>query len=104
MEKSTPDKHLTIRVGFCAGGARLCIEVADNGVGIAPENLTRLFSQGFTTKKSGHGFGLHISALAAAEMRGRLSVMSTGLEQGATFTIELPFEGEAVSPAMAPVG
>ncbi|OJH40347.1 sensor histidine kinase [Cystobacter ferrugineus] len=93
MEKRTPDKHLTIRVGFSAGGARLCLEVADNGVGIAPENLARLFTQGFTTKKSGHGFGLHISALAAEEMRGRLSATSTGPEQGATFTIELPLDG-----------
>jgi signal transduction histidine kinase len=103
MEKRTPDKHLTIRVGYCAGGARLCIEVADNGVGIAPENLTRLFSQGFTTKKSGHGFGLHISALAAAEMRGRLFATSTGPDQGATFTIELPLEEEVSPSTVAPV-
>jgi C4-dicarboxylate-specific signal transduction histidine kinase len=46
--------------------------------------------QGFTTKKTGHGFGLHISALSASEMKGRLTCSSPGLGQGATFTLELP--------------
>jgi len=101
VEQGTPDKRLNIRVWVGAGGARLCIEVADNGVGIAPENLTRVFSQGFTTKKSGHGFGLHISALAAEEMKGRLSARSAGPGQGATFTIELPIQGDETSPAAA---
>jgi len=59
-------------------------------MGIAPENLARIFSHGFTTKKEGHGFGLHSSANAAAEMGGHLSVMSDGVDQGATFTLELP--------------
>jgi signal transduction histidine kinase len=49
-----------------------------------------MFTQGFTTKKEGHGFGLHISALAAMEMKGRLSCSSPGKGQGATFTLELP--------------
>jgi signal transduction histidine kinase len=100
VERSAPDKRLTIRVGLGAGGARLFIEVADNGVGIAPESLTRVFAQGFTTKKSGHGFGLHISALAADEMKGRLSAMSAGPGQGATFTIELPTQGDEASSAV----
>jgi signal transduction histidine kinase len=66
--------------------------VSDNGVEIAPENLPRLFMQGFTTKKTGHGFGLHISALSAAELKGRLTCSSSGLGQGATFTLEFPLE------------
>jgi signal transduction histidine kinase len=98
VESATPDKRLTIRVGLGAGGTRLRIEVEDTGVGIAPENLTRLFSQGFTTKKKGHGFGLHISALAAEELNGRLSVTSPGLGQGATFTIELPLDTSFEEP------
>jgi signal transduction histidine kinase len=103
VETSTPDKRLTIRVGLGAGGERLRIEVADNGVGIAPEHLTRMFAQGFTTKERGHGFGLHISALAAAEMKGRLSVASAGPGQGATFTIELPVQEGEESPSTAPL-
>ncbi|WP_233261323.1 sensor histidine kinase [Vitiosangium sp. GDMCC 1.1324] len=97
LDSRAPDKRLTIRVGHGAGRRdQLRIEVADNGVGIAPENLTRMFSQGFTTKKHGHGFGLHISALSATELGGRLSATSAGPHQGSTFTIELPVEGPPV--------
>jgi signal transduction histidine kinase len=104
VESHKSDKRLTIRVGLDTEEERMHIEVADNGVGIAPENLTRLFSQGFTTKKSGHGFGLHISALAAAELKGRLSVASPGAGHGATFTIELPIQSEDSLPPMVPAG
>lgn len=69
---------------------RLRIDVEDNGVGIPRENLTRVFSCGFTTKKHGHGFGLHSGALAVRDMGGALSVHSDGLGRGATFTIDLP--------------
>ena len=66
------------------------MSVKDNGVGILPENLTRIFQHGFTTRKSGHGFGLHSGALAARELGGRLSVASGGPGKGAQFTLELP--------------
>jgi PAS domain S-box-containing protein len=73
-------------------GARnsIRISVKDNGVGIQPENLVRIFSHGFTTRKNGHGFGLHSGFLAAKEMGGTLSVQSNGIGQGAVFTLELP--------------
>ncbi|WP_395813160.1 ATP-binding protein [Archangium minus] len=93
LECGRADKLLTIRVGRVAA-ERLRISVADNGVGISPEDAPRLFTQGFTTKKDGHGFGLHISALAAAEMDAFLSCSSEGRGQGATFTIDLPISGE----------
>ena len=80
-----------ITLGIYKGqGNRVCLSVADNGIGIKPENLTRIFQYGFTTRKSGHGFGLHSGALAAKEMGGRLWVDSKGLEQGAVFTLEFP--------------
>ncbi|HEX8819411.1 MAG TPA: ATP-binding protein [Archangium sp.] len=88
LESGREDKQLTLRVELA--GERLRIVVVDNGVGIAPENQARLFAQGFTTKKDGHGFGLHLSALAAEEMQGALSCVSAGRGQGATFTLELP--------------
>ncbi|WP_224367944.1 PAS domain-containing sensor histidine kinase [Hyalangium versicolor] len=84
------DRCMRIRVGFTADGEHLLVQVSDNGVGIAPEHLPRLFTQGFTTKKEGHGFGLHVSAVSAKEMKGRLTCASAGLGQGATFTLELP--------------
>lgn len=68
------------------------IEVADNGVGIAAENLTKIFGFGFTTRVDGHGFGLHASANLAREMGGRLSCYSQGIGQGATFVLELPVQ------------
>ncbi|QXI55835.1 DAHL domain-containing protein [Pseudomonas alvandae] len=70
----------------------LHISVKDRGEGIAPENQARIFNHGFTTRKDGHGFGLHSCALAAVEMNGRLYVHSDGPGQGALFTLEIPLE------------
>ena len=85
------EKLVTVRI-YKHGEDRLRIEVADNGVGIPQENLTKIFSHGFTTKPHGHGFGLHSSALAAGELEGSLTVHSDGVDHGATFTLELPFK------------
>jgi len=82
-------KHLTIRIAPNGQGG-VSIQVLDNGVGISPENLARLFSHGFTTRKNGHGFGLHSAALAAKEMGGSLTVHSEGVGKGATFSLDLP--------------
>ena len=82
------DKRITIRVTPCALG--VAIAVVDNGVGIPTENMTRIFSHGFTTRPSGHGFGLHSAALAAQELKGSLRVASDGPGCGATFWLELP--------------
>jgi signal transduction histidine kinase len=88
QECERTDRRLTVRVAN--GDGRVRISVIDNGVGIAPENLTRIFNHGFTTRASGHGFGLHSSALAAQDMGGSLTVHSDGLGHGAAFTLELP--------------
>jgi signal transduction histidine kinase len=66
--------------------------VIDTGVGIEPENLSKIFQHGFTTRKEGHGFGLHTSALSAAEMKGRLTAHSDGPGKGAAFTLEFPID------------
>jgi signal transduction histidine kinase len=83
------ERLLTISIS-CPGEDRIEISVGDNGVGIPPENLTRIFSYGFSTQQGGHGFGLHTGALAAKEMAGELSVRSEGLGMGALFTLTLP--------------
>jgi len=73
-------------------GEFIRISVTDNGIGIPAENLTRIFNHGFTTRKHGHGFGLHSGALAAKELGGSLTVHSDGPGKGATFTLELPVQ------------
>ena len=73
------------------------VSVADNGVGIAQENLDRIFSPGFTTRKSGHGLGLHSGFFAAREMGGTLLVRSDGPGKGATFTLVFPAQPEEKS-------
>jgi signal transduction histidine kinase len=55
-----------------------------------PENFSRIFSHGFTTRKDGHGFGLHSCGLAATEMGGTLTAESEGLGSGASVTLEIP--------------
>jgi PAS domain S-box-containing protein len=83
------DKKVTVRLKPI-GSKQVRIQVTDNGMGIPKENLTRIFAHGFTTRKNGHGFGLHSGALAAKELGGALSVHSEGAGHGATFTLELP--------------
>lgn len=97
-ESAAAEKRLTFRLRRGQDCARL--EVEDTGVGIPPENITRIFHHGFTTKPNGHGFGLHVSANAATEMRCKLSARSPGPGQGATFALEIPMEQEA-EPALA---
>lgn len=87
------ERSVTIHVEKCAMGVR--VAVTDNGAGIAPENMNRLFTHGFTTKKTGHGFGLHSSALAAKEIDGVLRAESSGPGFGATFVLELPLKPAA---------
>ena len=79
-----------ITLALAEADGRVRITVADTGSGIAPENLARIFTHGFTTRKDGHGFGLHSGALHAAELGGSLSVQSEGLGRGAVFTLDLP--------------
>jgi C4-dicarboxylate-specific signal transduction histidine kinase len=90
-ESSRRDKMVSVRVSLSKSGC-VQIAIADNGIGIAPANLSRIFAHGFTTKKEGHGFGLHSSALAATEIGGSLRAHSDGLGHGATFTLDLPID------------
>jgi C4-dicarboxylate-specific signal transduction histidine kinase len=71
-----------------AGSVRL--EVIDTGGGIKAENLPRLFAQGFTTRKAGHGLGLHSAAISAKNLGGALQARSEGEGRGATFMLDLP--------------
>lgn len=89
LEAAPAQRRISIRTLSRSPG-RLAIAVADNGIGISRENLPRIFRHGFTTKKEGHGFGLHNSVLFAREMKGDLTVQSDGPGLGSIFTLELP--------------
>jgi PAS domain S-box-containing protein len=91
-ERPTGERRLTVTIETRSsdGSHWLRIRVADNGVGIPPANLRRIFDHGFTTRADGHGFGLHSAASAAREMGGTLTASSDGVGRGAAFTLELP--------------
>ena len=88
-DSGRPDKLVALRISP-GDDHEVRIVVTDNGTGIAAANLTRIFEHGFTTRKDGHGFGLHSGALAAKELGGSLTVASDGPGKGATFTLTLP--------------
>jgi PAS domain S-box-containing protein len=90
-EARCEDKLLTVKVTPASSGS-VKIQVMDNGIGIPQENLTRIFAHGFTTRRDGHGFGLHSSALAVRELGGSLQAHSDGPGAGATFTLLLPHQ------------
>jgi PAS domain S-box-containing protein len=99
-----PPPVVEISTHMTADG-KLALVVADNGVGISPENLARIFEHGFTTRKTGHGFGLHSSAQAARDLGGELSFTSDGLGKGTSFTLTLPVATDTstdLPPAMEP--
>ena len=93
---SNHDHRMVVRVRMAADN-KVTICVNDNGIGISADHLTKIFNHGFTTKKDGHGFGLHSGANAAKEMGGRLLAHSDGPGHGAAFTLELPIAAP-VSP------
>ena len=82
------EKQITLRI--TNANDRVKISVIDNGIGIPAENLIRIFNHGFTTKKDGHGFGLHSGALTAKELGGTLTAFSEGTGRGSKFTLEIP--------------
>jgi signal transduction histidine kinase len=90
-ESRRPDPQVHLKIGL-NGNNCVKVAVSDNGVGIAAENFPRIFSYGFTTRKNGHGFGLHSAINTAREMGGQLTAHSEGAGKGATFVLEIPMD------------
>lgn len=99
LSKVDRERAITISVARNQRGDGVALSVSDNGIGIRPEDRERLFHYGFTTRTTGHGFGLHMSSLAARELGGTLRAESDGVGHGATFVLELPFERRRKAPA-----
>lgn len=96
---SSREPRISVTLVSAQGHATLT--VTDNGVGISRENQDRLFDYGFTTKTSGHGFGLHSCAIALQEMGGEMRAHSDGPDCGAEFTLVLPLTEPPVAMAAA---
>lgn len=88
-ERST-EENLVEVVTYRSGPSMVGIEVRDNGVGISPENLPRIFDSFFTTRPVGEGtgLGLAISKRMVVDHGGRIEVESK-VGQGATFRVFL---------------
>ncbi len=98
LEQKASDKKIIVRLALCEND-RVRVSIVDNGIGIAAEHVQNIFSSGFTTRKEGHGYGLHNAANAAKELGGSLNVKSDGPGHGASFTLELPAAGIGVLPS-----
>jgi two-component system, OmpR family, sensor histidine kinase ChvG len=102
-QRFSPDgKPVRLSVHGQAGDAELVLRVRDEGPGIAPEHLPRIFDRFFTTdaERDGTGLGLAIVESVAAAHGGRVSV-ETELGRGTTFELVLPtgFAGQRFATA-----
>ena len=83
----TEAPHIQIRAYI--DGDYLCIDITDNGIGVAPEDIDKIFAAGFTTKKQGNGLGLHSSANFVISSGGQILPLSEGKGKGTTIRIML---------------
>jgi signal transduction histidine kinase len=88
--KNDKDKLITINISEDEENKCQVVDIIDNGIGVVKGNLNKIFSYGFTTKDDGKGFGLHTSALAISELKGRITASSDGESKGAKFTVTVP--------------
>jgi signal transduction histidine kinase len=87
--RNEQERSIVVRTS-ARDGSYVRVEVIDNGIGISEDIQDRLFSQGFTTRPDGHGYGLHSAANMAWEMGGSLHAFSDGFGKGARFLLEIP--------------
>ncbi len=96
----TPDQAGTLTITATANEEEAVITVTDDGAGIPPDHLSKIYDPFFTTRRGqgGSGLGLHIVFnIVTTTLRGRLSCRSL-IGEGTTFTIRLPLNGDAASP------
>jgi signal transduction histidine kinase len=82
-----------VTVSTSAGGGFVRLVVSDNGEGIAPENLAKIFHPFFTTKPEGKGVGLGLAvSYGIIEAHGGEIEVSSKVGEGTTFTVSLPLQ------------
>ncbi len=89
MAENAPEEKI-INIKTWQQEGAIYLSISDNGYGIKEENIDKVFSQGFSTKNDGHGFGLHSCANYMQSMGGQIKVESEGEGKGATFTLIFP--------------
>ena len=92
-----------VMVSTRAEGAYVRLMVTDNGEGIAPENLAKIFHPFFTTKPEGKGVGLGLAvSYGIIEAHGGDIEVTSKVGEGATFLVSLPLEARAGAPLPPP--
>jgi signal transduction histidine kinase len=94
IEKGTSGKKITVTTGWHEQGETVLLKVSDNGPGMSRAIVEKVFEPTFTTKPTGHGFGLSTCYRIAAAHRGRIWAESE-VGRGATFSLILPVGGQA---------
>jgi len=87
------DRHISVTLRHDPARDIVIAEVSDNGKGIPPSDLQKLFQPYFSTKGRGTGLGLAIVNRIIAEHHGKIHV-SANQPQGAKFTVEVPVNSQ----------
>jgi PAS domain S-box-containing protein len=82
-------REIGLKATYNQAQEQFTIQVSDNGIGMSPDTLNKIFTLHFTTKKGGHGIGLYNCKIIAEEHGGHLAVTSA-IDEGTTFTLTLP--------------
>ncbi len=91
------DKKVTICTSVSSSGNSYIISVRDNGIGLKPELADKLFKEQFTTKETGHGFGMLVTKRIIENHKGRQTVESE-INKGTIITIEFPIANPVLKP------
>lgn len=98
LENTSGPRLITVRTARRPGmPGEVTLTVADNGEGITPENLPRIFNPFFTSKEASKGTGLGLSvSLGIAQAHGGTIEVESRPGEGSSFTLVLPLRGEDV--------
>ncbi|MCO8120508.1 ATP-binding protein [Stieleria sp. TO1_6] len=102
--RDVSDRRPTLEIDLIRTVSTVHIRLRDNGCGMTNETLKRVFDAHFTTRYSGSGLGLHFCAIAVKRIGGTIHGESDGLDQGATFVIELPVNKPTLKLMPEPAG
>jgi two-component system NtrC family sensor kinase len=94
QDEAKPQQGGTLRLALAAEGDQAILTIADDGPGIAPEVLDKLFQPFVTTKATGNGLGMSICYGIVESHHGKIAIASA-LGQGTTVTIRLPLQAAA---------